>query len=170
VLVFSESVFAKNKSASVHVDRHSLRAVLAVLRLEMLFFGSHFLDLAGFELAENCKRAGSAISVVYVFFLARWGVKLVLGARFFNWARIAGIGEFFSGAIWPERECAELLGVSFAQKLDARRLMVDYTFEGAPLSRGFPAVGYEELEFSLWGRGLLYSVLRLRDEAEVAGM
>jgi NADH:ubiquinone oxidoreductase subunit C len=62
-----------------------------------------------------------------------------------------------------------MLGVTISRKLDARRLMVDYTFEGAPLLRQFPAVGYEELEFSALQRTLLYVTLRLRDEAEVFG-
>jgi NADH:ubiquinone oxidoreductase subunit C len=167
--VFSEGAAAKNRAAFVHVNRGSLRALLAMLRLEMLFFGSHLLDLTGFEQAPSFKRGGSVVTVVYLFFVARWGLKLVVNSRFFNWARLANVGEFFGGAVWPERECAELLGVNFVRKLDARRLMVDYTFEGAPLLKKFPVVGYEELEFNMLGRGLVYSVLRLRDEAEVAG-
>lgn len=153
----------------MHVSRHSLRALLALLRLETLLFGSHLLDVTGFEQAGNFRRGGAAVSVVYMFYVARWSLKIVVSTNFFSWSRVASLGEFFGGAVWPERECAELLGVNFAQKLDARRLMLDYTFEGAPLLKKFPVVGYEELEFSQLLRGLLYSLLRLRDEAEVAG-
>jgi NADH:ubiquinone oxidoreductase subunit C len=62
-----------------------------------------------------------------------------------------------------------MLGIALGRKLDARRLMVDYTFEGAPLLRQFPAAGFEELEFSALQRSLAYATLRLRDEGEVFG-
>lgn len=169
VCAFSESSVPKNKTVFVHVSRRCMRAVLALLRLEMLAFGSHLLDLTGFEQAPNLGRPVTVVSLLYMFFVARWGLKLMLSTNTSNWARVAGLSEFFGGSTWPERECAELLGVSFAHKLDARRLMLDYTFEGAPLLKKFPAVGYEELEFSSVGHGLVYRLLRLRDEGEVAG-
>lgn len=166
---FSEGLSAKNKTAFVHVGRRGLRGFLAFIRLEMLIFGSHLLDLTGFERASNGKQPGAALNVLYMFFVARWGLKLMLSVGTANWSRVAGLSEFFGGATWPERECSELLGVSFAHKLDARRLMLDYTFEGAPLLKKFPVVGYEELEFGSVARALVYRVLRLRDEGEVAG-
>jgi NADH:ubiquinone oxidoreductase subunit C len=169
VLLFSESSAAKNKTVFLHVGRRSLRALLALVRLQTLVFGTHLLDVTGFEQAANGAQSGAAVSVVYVFYAARWSFKLVICTHSHSWSRVASLGEFFGGAVWPERECAELLGVNFAQKLDARRLMLDYTFEGAPLLKKFPAVGYEELEYNSLVRGMLYSMLRLRDEAEVAG-
>ena len=169
VCVFSESPLLKNKTVFVHVNRRSLRAVLALVRLGMLVFGSHLLDLTGFEQAANSKQSGAVVSILYMFFVSRWGLKLMVSTNTSNWSRVASLSEFFGGSTWPERECAELLGVSFARKLDARRLMLDYTFEGAPLLKAFPAVGYEELEFGPAVRGLVYQLLRLRDEGEVAG-
>lgn len=169
VTAFSESSLAKNKTLFVHVGRRGLRALLALVRLQTLLFGTHLLDVTGFEQAASARRGGAVVSVTYAFYAARWGLKLVVCTNLYSWSRVPSLGEFFGGAVWPERECAELLGVNFAQKLDARRLMLDYTFEGAPLLKKFPVVGYEELEFSPLVRGMLYSLLRLRDEAEVAG-
>ena len=40
-----------------------------------------------------------------------------------------------------------MFGITFYHKWDARRLMVDYSFEGTPLLKQFPAIGYEELEY-----------------------
>lgn len=40
-----------------------------------------------------------------------------------------------------------MLGVNFLGKADGRRLMLDYAFEGCPLLRSYPAVGYEELVY-----------------------
>ena len=45
--------------------------------------------------------------------------------------------------------------------------MLDYTFEGVPLSRQFPAIGYEELEYDARLQWLIYHLLKSRDEAEL---
>ena len=42
---------------------------------------------------------------------------------------------------------SELLGINFLDKLDARRLMLDYALEGHPLRKSFPSIGFEELAY-----------------------
>ena len=54
----------------------------------------------------------------------------------------------FSGLTWGEREISEMLGINYKNKLDARRLMLDYAFEGHPLRKNFPTAGFEELEYN----------------------
>lgn len=61
---------------------------------------------------------------------------------------------------------AELLGLSFEGKIDARRLMLDYTFEGHPLLKQFPVTGYEELEYSAILQQLLFTIAKQRDDIE----
>lgn len=41
-----------------------------------------------------------------------------------------------------------MFGIGFYRKVDTRRLMLDYAFEGAPLRKSFVASGYEEIEFN----------------------
>lgn len=78
VTLFSESSAAKNKTVFLHVGRRSLRALLALVRLQTLVFGTHLLDVTGFEQVANAKQGGAAVSVVYVFYVARWSLKLVV--------------------------------------------------------------------------------------------
>ena len=59
-----------------------------------------------------------------------------------------------------------MLGVNFHNKLDARRLMLDYAFEGAPLRKSFPCIGFEELEYDARERWLVYRPLKYRDEID----
>jgi NADH:ubiquinone oxidoreductase subunit C len=55
---------------------------------------------------------------------------------------------YFPGFSWGEREASELLGINFKNKPDARRLMLDYSFEGHPLRKSFPCFGFEELSYN----------------------
>jgi NADH:ubiquinone oxidoreductase subunit C len=42
-----------------------------------------------------------------------------------------------------------MLGINFFDKLDSRKLMLDYSFEGNPLLKQFSSIGYDELEYDL---------------------
>ncbi len=167
LILLSESQKPRDHLIYVYTTRRGMRRLLALIRLGNLFFGSFFSDITGFDCLPAGKDAGRSISLVYIVFLARWGIKLCMCTSLNNWSRAPIISEFFGGAIWPEREAAELLGINFANKLDVRRLMLDYTFEGVPLSRQFPAIGYEELEYDARLQWLIYHLLKSRDEAEL---
>lgn len=70
----------------------------------------------------------------------------------------------FSGLTWGEREISEMLGINYKNKIDARRLMLDYAFEGHPLRKNFPTVGFEEIEYNALDRWLGYTKIMIRDD------
>lgn len=66
---------------------------------------------------------------------------------------LVGLSLPTSTGIWPsaswfEREIWEMLGVRFPGHSDLRRLLTDYGFQGFPLQKSFPVVGYQEVRFS----------------------
>lgn len=56
-----------------------------------------------------------------------------------------------------------MFGLHFKDKIDTRKLMLDYTFEGFPLTKPFPAIGYEEIEYDIFGEWMIYYPLRIRE-------
>jgi NADH:ubiquinone oxidoreductase subunit C len=44
---------------------------------------------------------------------------------------------------------------------------LDYSFEGNPLLKQFSSIGYDELEYDLRERWLLYKPLKIRDNIEI---
>jgi NADH:ubiquinone oxidoreductase subunit C len=45
--------------------------------------------------------------------------------------------------------------------------MLDYSFEGYPLLKQFSSCGYEELEYDIFERWLVYKPLKNRDNLEI---
>ena len=60
-----------------------------------------------------------------------------------------------------------MLGINFLNKVDSRRLMLDYSFEGCPLLKNFPAIGYEEVIYSTTERWVTYRFFRNSDVSEM---
>lgn len=55
--------------------------------------------------------------------------------------------SIFNCANWWEREIWDLYGIYFKNHLDLRRLLTDYGFEGYPMRKDFPLMGFIELRY-----------------------
>lgn len=132
-----------SRQVSIVIHVRGLRALFAYLRYGSLSYGTVLSDVSAVEMG-----GGRGCALIYIFFLRRCNLRLCVSTMY-NWERFAiCASEFFAGAGWPERECGEMFGIVFYRKLDTRRLMLDYAFEGAPLSKSFVACGYEEVGFN----------------------
>ena len=58
---------------------------------------------------------------------------------------IKSITSLYSGANWWEREIYDFFGIFFTNNKDLRRILTDYGFQGHPLRKDFPLVGFYEL-------------------------
>lgn len=144
----------KNNRVYLLLNMGYVRSFLACLRFSSLFYGTIFHDIIVVD-------ASHINTIVYVYYLPRWDIKLFLITRAER--VVPAASEFFPGAAWPERECSEMFGVVFREKIDTRRLLLDYTFEGYPLRKDFSVNGYEEIEYSTFYNWVVYKPLKLRD-------
>lgn len=55
----------------------------------------------------------------------------------------------FINANWWEREIWDMFGVWFENHPDLRRILTDYGFDGFPLRKDFPVVGYFEVIYDI---------------------
>jgi NADH:ubiquinone oxidoreductase subunit C len=60
---------------------------------------------------------------------------------------VPSITEYYPAANWLEREAWNLFGVFFQDHPDLRTILTDYGFEGKPLRKDFPLVGYTQVRY-----------------------
>ena len=63
-------------------------------------------------------------------------------------AEAPSLAELFPGAIWPEREVMDLMGIRFADHPDPRRILMPAAWPNHPLRKDVP-LGGEDVPFSL---------------------
>lgn len=62
--------------------------------------------------------------------------------------RVPSLGNLFAGAIWPEREVLDLMGVAFTDHPDPRRILMPDHWPNHPLRKDMP-LGGEDVPFTL---------------------
>lgn len=60
---------------------------------------------------------------------------------------VNSISGLYNSANWLEREIWDLFGVFFSDNNDLRRILTDYGFNGHPLRKDFPLIGYTEVRY-----------------------
>jgi len=55
--------------------------------------------------------------------------------------------DLFKSSGWLEREIWDFFGIIFKNNLDLRRILTDYGFEGFPLRKDFPLIGFLEINY-----------------------
>jgi len=74
-------------------------------------------------------------------------VRLRIGFGLNDNQFIPSINKIFKAANWLEREIWDMHGLFFTNHPDLRRILSDYGFEGHPLRKDFPIVGYLQTRF-----------------------
>lgn len=72
--------------------------------------------------------------------------------------------SFYSSSNWLEREIWDMFGILFVGHKELRRILTDYGFEGFPLRKDFPVIGYLELRYDETTKTMVYEPIELVQE------
>lgn len=129
----------------VIVKRDKIVEILRWLRDSPDLRMNHLLDLCG---VDNLKRSGSNLErfeVVYNLYSISLRHSLRLRAQVpEDDTCIDTITTLWVGADWHERECYDLMGISFTGHPDLRRILLPDDWVGHPLHKEYPLRGREE--------------------------
>lgn len=77
---------------------------------------------------------------------------------------IKSLTKIYKSANWLEREVWDLFGIVFFNHPDLRRILTDYGFNGYPLRKDFPLLGFIELRYDDEYKRIVYEPLEMSQE------
>lgn len=138
-------------------------ALAYLLRYNSLFFGT--IPITCTAINKNTNNSNNtSINLLYIFLLTRWNIKLHCLLTNQHILNCFDTSCIFNGLAWPMRETSEMFNLHFINKIDSRRLLLEYTSENSPMLKTFACEGYEEVEYDIRERWLIYKPIKLRDE------
>ena len=97
--------------------------------------GVHYPD------RSNC------FEVIYVLQSVEKCQRILVKVDLLTGESLPSVTSVFSSANWYEREVYDMFGIIFEDHPDQRRQLTDYGFEGHPLRKDFPQVGYQSIRY-----------------------
>ena len=136
-----------SKNFFYYTSAEWLTTSMILFRYNTLFYNTFFIEMLGVDSFSKSKKK-NFITYIYIFYMYFYNVKFFFSYSAYYNQGISSISSFFQNAQWPEREMSEMNGSFFFNKLDNRRLLLDYSFIGYPLLKVYPTIGYIELVYS----------------------
>jgi NADH dehydrogenase (ubiquinone) Fe-S protein 3 len=134
-------LFLKGGELVVYVDSASLPSTLLLLRDHTPFQFSSLVDLTCVDHPSRGCRFELVYQLLSYRFNCRIAVRTVVDSVAFS------VCSIYPAAGWLEREVWDLFGVAFSGNSDLRRILTDYGFDGHPLRKDFPLVGFTEVRY-----------------------
>ena len=102
-------------------------------------------------LKKNQNFFKNKIMLFYVYYFFIFKSKIVLLLTYNNKIKkITSIDKIFKSSSWLERETGEMFNVSFFNKIDTRRLLLDYSKQENPLLKDYPSEGFNDIFYSFF--------------------
>lgn len=129
---------------TVWVDREKIVDVVRHCRVTEGLQYNFLSDITGIDYLPKEPRFGIAYHLYSMVHNRSLRLKVLLPG---DDPTVPSIVTEFSSANWSEREIFDLLGVTFTDHPDLRRLLMPDGWDGHPLRKDYP-LGYETVQFS----------------------
>lgn len=127
---------------SVHAAKDNIFNICRYLHDDPELSFDLLKDLCGVDYL-NRQEAEARFEVVYNLYSVKHGHFIRLRARVpEDDATLCSVVRVWRGADWHERECYDLMGISFEGHPDLRRILLPDDWEGHPLRKDYPEEGY----------------------------
>lgn len=150
------SIFFRDGSGSIiffYTKNFYLESLLLFLKFSNLVLLKILNDITAVDLFSK------KISFKFIYTLRSYKYNILIFISFFLKSLnilVSSINYLFSSSNWPEREIYDLFGIQFINNFDLRRILTDYGFQGHPLKKDFPLMGFVEIFHSFVKREICY--------------
>lgn len=102
--------------------------------------------------------------VIYCLLSLRFAERIRVKTYVDELTPVPSAYSLWSGVNWFEREVFDMFGIIFTNHPDLRRILTDYGFNGHPLRKDYPLVGYTEVRYDDELKKIVYEPVEFSQE------
>ena len=153
-----KNIYILNDEIHCDIESNNLYNFMFLLKYKNELSFKQLLDVWGIDNFRSENRFEINYNLLSLSFNIRLRVKVFIKDIFFN---INSISNLYKSANWLEREVWDMFGIYFSKHNDLRRILTDYGFEGFPLRKDFPLIGFSEIYYSYKTKRIEYIPITL---------
>jgi NADH/F420H2 dehydrogenase subunit C len=134
-----------NNEVTYIINKKNLLLSLSCLKLHLNYQYKLLSCISGIDLLYSFLNFDYRFSIVYDLLSLSFNSRLKLKIFLNELSPVLSSTSVFVNANWWEREIWDMYGIWFENHPDLRRILTDYGFDGFPLRKDFPLVGYSEI-------------------------
>lgn len=127
------------------IAKKNLIFFLLCLKLHIKFQYKVLSCVSGVDFIGNNIGVIYRFSIVYELLSLKFNTRVKVKIFLNETSLVSSSVSVFVNANWWEREIWDMFGVWFNNHPDLRRILTDYGFDGFPLRKDFPLVGFFEV-------------------------
>lgn len=147
----------EREELTIFVEPRSIVNVLSFLRDDKSCLYKQLMDVCGVDYIDRQLRFDVVYHLLSVTYNKRVRIIVCLDEK----TPIPTATSLFACADWWEREVWDMLGIIFDGHPDLRRILTDYEFEGHPLRKDFPVMGYTQVKYDKKQGKVVYEPVQL---------
>lgn len=164
VLWTSESFYPN--SYALYLNKSWLYSLNIFFKNEVFLSNSMLLESSAIDNKKNLNFLENfqfffknRILLFYIYYFFTIKVKIMLFTTYNNnkLTKITSLDKLYKSASWLERETGEMFKISYNNKTDTRRLLLDYSRQENPLLKDFPTEGFNDAFYSFFEDQVVYN-------------
>ncbi len=136
-----------NNELTYIINKKNLIFSLTCLKMHLNYQYKLLSCISGIDLLYSTLNSNYRFSLVYDLLSLQYNTRLKLKIFLNELSTVLSSTIVFINANWWEREVWDMFGIWFDNHPDLRRILTDYGFDGFPLRKDFPLIGYSEVVY-----------------------
>lgn len=152
-----------NNNYFIHISNLWFYSINIFLKNDVFFSNTTLLENSAvdnnFSFFDNKYQIflKNKILLFYVYYFYFFKNKIIFFTTYNKITKFKSVDKLFKSAGWLERETGEMFKISYSNKIDTRRLLLDYSKQENPLLKDFPVEGFNDLYYSFFDDQVIYN-------------
>lgn len=128
----------------LNLEKQYIVSALTSLRTHQSLRYTQLLDVCATDYLGKRKQR---FEIVYHLLSMHFNQRLRIKVPLAEGENMPSVASVFASANWWEREVYDMFGIHFDNHPNMKRILTDYSFQGHPLCKDFPVMGYVQVRY-----------------------